>query len=186
MILHHPFGDYVEGYKAVEEAVAQGKVRSIGLSNFSKEQIEEIMSIATITPSVLQVEAHPYYQQKEMMEYIKQYNMVLEAWYTLGGRGNTQTLFDDETISAIASAHNKTSAQVILRWHLQAGHIAIPGSSNPDHIDENYNIFDFELSDTEMKRISGLDTGRRFFLPDATDEMVENMIMGMELDFNAQ
>ena len=86
----------------------------------------------------------------------------MESWFPLGGRGNTQVLFNDETIVDIAAAHNKTSAQVILRWHLQAGNIAIPGSSNPDHIAENYDIFDFELSDEEMARMTALDKQERF------------------------
>lgn len=186
LILHHPYGNYIEGYKAAEQAVAEGKARAIGLSNFNKTQIEEIMNMATIIPSVLQVEAHPYYQQAELMEYIDQYGIVLEAWYNLGGRGNTQTLFNDETILEIAKAHDKTAAQVILRWHLQSGHIAIPGSSNADHIQENFDIFDFELSDEEMSKMSELETGSRFFLPTATDEEIENLIMGLTMDFDAQ
>lgn len=186
IILHHPFGNYIDGYKAVEEAVREGKAKTIGLSNFNPEQIEEIMEIATIKPSVLQVEAHPYYQQEELRKYIDQYGMVIEAWYPLGGRGHTQTLFADETISEIAADHDKSPAQIILRWHLQAGHIAIPGSSNPEHIVENFSVFDFELSNEEMERINALETGVRFFAPNATDEEIEQMIMGMEMDFDAQ
>lgn len=163
LLLHQPIGDYIAGYQAMEQAVAQGKVRAIGLSNFRPNLFDEIMEIATITPAVNQVETHPYYHEVEMMEYLKQYGTVLEAWYPLGGRGNTQTMFADETISAIAAAHGKSSAQIILRWHLQAGHIAIPGSNNPDHILENISIFDFELTDEEMAAMTAIDRNDPFF-----------------------
>ena len=163
LLLHQPIGDYIGGYQAMEQAVAEGKVRAIGLSNFRPNLFNEIMEIATIAPAVNQVETHPYYQEVEMIEYLKQYGTVLEAWYPLGGRGNTQTMFADETISAIAAAHGKTSAQIILRWHLQAGHIAIPGSNNPDHILENISIFDFELTDAEMAAMTAIDRNDPFF-----------------------
>ena len=97
-----------------------------------------------------------------MKEHIAQYGTVMESWFPLGGRGNTQTLFNDETISSIAEAHGKTSAQVILRWHLQAGNIAIPGSGNEAHIQENFEIFDFELSEEEMQRMTDIDKDQRF------------------------
>lgn len=163
LLLHQPIGDYISGYQAMEQAVAEGKVRAIGLSNFRPDQFAEIMEIATITPAVNQVETHPYYQEVEMMEYLDQFGTVLEAWYPLGGRGNTQTMFADETISAIAETHGKSSAQIILRWHLQAGHIAIPGSNNPDHILENISIFDFELTDEEMAAMTAIDRNDPFF-----------------------
>ena len=97
-----------------------------------------------------------------MKAHLENYGTVMESWFPLGGRGNTQTLFNDETISSIAKAHNKTSAQVILRWHLQAGNIAIPGSSNEAHIQENFEIFDFELSNEEMKKLTDIDKNERF------------------------
>lgn len=97
-----------------------------------------------------------------MKAHLEQYGTVMESWFPLGGRGNTQTLFNDPVISSIAAAHNKTSAQVILRWHLQAGNIAIPGSSNEAHIQENFEIFDFELSDEEMEQLTALNKGQRF------------------------
>ena len=96
-----------------------------------------------------------------MKEHIAQYGTVMESWFPLGGRGQTQTLFNDPTVVSIAEAHNKTSAQIILRWHLQAGNITIPGSSNPDHILENLSIFDFSLSDEEMKQLTDLDKNER-------------------------
>ena len=120
------------------------------------------MNATTIRPALLQNETHPYHQSGLMKEHIAQYGTVLESWFPLGGRGNTQTLFNDETISSIASAHEKSSAQVILRWHLQAGQIAIPGSSNEQHIIEDYDIWDFELSDEEMRSMSALEKDERF------------------------
>lgn len=163
MLLHQPMGDYIAGYQAMEQAVAEGKIKAIGLSNFNTRLFGEIMEIATIPPAVNQVETHPYYQQAEMMEYLDQYGTVIEAWYPLGGRGHTQEMFADETIVEIAEAHGKSSAQVILRWHLQAGHIAIPGSNNPDHIREDIELFDFELTDEEMAKMTALDTGEPYF-----------------------
>ncbi len=163
LLLHQPMGDYIGGYQAMERAVEQGKVKSIGISNFSQTQFEEIMGIAKIPPAINQVETHPYNQQLEMINYMDKYGTVIEAWFPLGGRGHTQELFANETITAIAEAHGKSSAQVILRWHLQAGHIAIPGSNNPDHIKENIEIFDFELSAEEMRQMSGLDTATPYF-----------------------
>jgi len=120
------------------------------------------VNATTIVPVLLQNETHPYHQSTEMKTHIAQYGTVMESWFPLGGRGNTQILFNDPTIAAIAAAHGKTSAQVILRWHLQAGNIAIPGSSNPDHILENISIFDFELTDDEMVQMTALDRNDRF------------------------
>ena len=164
MILHHsqPSND-VTAYKAMETAVGEGKLRSIGLSNYyTPSDFDRLVNATTITPALLQNETHLYHQSKEMKAHLKQYGTVMESWFPLGGRGNTTTLFNDETISSIAAAHNKTSAQIILRWHLQAGNIAIPGSSNEAHIAENYNIFDFKLTDEEMQRLTGIDKNTRF------------------------
>ena len=164
MILHHsqPEND-VEAYQAMEQAVADGKLKSIGLSNYYEpEDFDRLVNVTTIVPALIQNETHPYHQSMEMKEHIAQYGTVMESWFPLGGRGNTQTLFHDETISSIAEAHGKTSAQVILRWHLQAGNIAIPGSSNEAHIQENFEIFDFELSEEEMQRMTDIDKDQRF------------------------
>lgn len=164
MILHHSApGSDVEAYQAMERAVEDGKLRSIGLSNYyTPEDFDRLVEATTIVPVLLQNETHPYHQSMEMKEHLKKYGTVMESWFPLGGRGNTQTLFNDETIVSIAEAHGKTSAQIILRWHLQAGNIAIPGSSNEDHIQENYEIFDFELSEEEMQKMTDLDRNERF------------------------
>ncbi len=164
MILHHsqPHND-VQAYQAMERAVEAGKLRSIGLSNYYEpEDFDRLVSAATIAPAILQNETHPYRQSLEMKEHIAQYGAVLESWFPLGGRGNTQMLFNDETIAAIAAAHGKSSAQIILRWHLQAGNIAIPGSGNEAHIAENFDIFDFALSDEEMAELTAIDRDERF------------------------
>ena len=164
MILHHsqPSND-VQAYQAMEQAVRDGKLKSIGLSNYyTAEDFDRLVNATSIVPALLQNETHPYHQSTMMKEHLKQYGTVMESWFPLGGRGNTQTLFNDETIADIAKAHNKTSAQIILRWHLQAGNIAIPGSSNEAHIQENYEIFDFELTKDEMKQMSNLDKNKRF------------------------
>ena len=164
MILHHsqPRND-VQAYQAMERAVKDGKLRSIGLSNYYEpEDFDRLVNATEIVPALLQNETHPYHQSSEMKAHIAQYGTVMESWFPLGGRGNTQVLFNDPVISGIAAVHGKTSAQVILRWHLQAGNIAIPGSSNPDHILENVSIFDFELTEEEMRQMTLLDRNERF------------------------
>ena len=149
-------------YKAMEQAVVDGRLKSIGLSNYyDPDDFDRMVNAASILPAVLQNETHPYHQSTDMKEHIAQYGTVLESWFPLGGRGNTQTLFNDPVISAIAAAHGKTSAQVILRWHLQDGHIAIPGSHNEKHIQENFDIFDFELTSEEMEQIAALNKNER-------------------------
>jgi diketogulonate reductase-like aldo/keto reductase len=190
LLLHQPYGNVAEGYRGLEAAVRQGKVRSIGISNFYEKKFDEIMSIATIPPAVLQVESNPYYHQAVMREHVKPYGTVLMAWFPLGGRvderNNTQTrLFNEETIAEIASAHNKTPAQVILRWHLQIGNITIPGSRNPDHIQENIEIFDFELTEEEMWGLSTLDTGSGSFDFSNVDDQ-PNFGSFRLMDFNNQ
>lgn len=161
MLLHHP-GDYdTEAYKAMENAVQKGKIRSIGLSNWYVEELEEFLPQITIMPAVVQNEIHPYYQENDVIPYIQQKGIVVEGWYPLGGRGHTAELLNNEVISNIAKAHNKSSAQVILRWNLQKGVVVIPGSSNPEHIKENIDIFDFTLTDEEMTKINSLDRNEK-------------------------
>ena len=156
MLLHHPGTNDVEAYKAMEQAVADGKIRSIGLSNWYIEELEDFLPQISIMPALVQNEIHPYYQEIEVVPYIQSLGIVVQGWYPLGGRGYTSELLGDETINAIAEAHNVTAAQVILRWNLQRNVIVIPGSSNPDHIRENLDLFDFELSDEEMEQIKKL------------------------------
>ena len=163
LLIHQPGYDDAGVYRAMEDAVKDGRLRSIGISNYyTPEQVDEVLSFATIVPAVIQNENHLYYQNTELQEYVKPYGIVIESWYPFGGRGHTGEHFGNETILRISDTHNKTAAQVILRWQLQAGFIAIPGSSNPDHITENYDIFDFELTNTEMDEICRLDRHERY------------------------
>jgi len=163
MILHHsqPSND-VDAYKAMERAVKAGKLRSIGLSNYYKPQdFDRLVKATSIRPALLQNETHPYHQSGMMKAHIAQYGTVMESWYPLGGRGYTRTLFNDPVISRIAKEYGKTSAQVILRWHIQAGNIAIPGSSNEQHIIEDAHIWDFSLTAAEMDSIAKMEKNRR-------------------------
>lgn len=164
MILHHsqPSND-VDAYQAMERAVESGKLRSIGLSNYYEpEDFDRLVNATTIRPALLQNETHPYHQSGEMKEHIARYGTVLESWFPLGGRGNTQTLFNDPTIATIAAAHGVSRVQVIIRWHLQAGNICIPGSSNEQHIIEDYDVWDFALSEDEMASMTILEQNNRF------------------------
>jgi diketogulonate reductase-like aldo/keto reductase len=165
LFLHQPWEDYIGAYQAMEDAVRDGKVRAIGVSNFYQNSFDAIMEIATIPPAVLQSERNPYFQNTAMMEHIAPYGTVMMDWFPLGGRGDNvvpterqQSLFENEVILEIAGVHNKTAPQIILRWHIQSNGIAIPGSRNPDHILENITIFDFELTEEEMQKIAALET----------------------------
>lgn len=161
MMLHHPGANDVEAYQAIERAVRDGKVRSIGLSNWYIEELEEFLPQITSMPAVVQNEIHPYYQEKEVVPYIQDLGIIVEGWFPFGGRGHTGELFGDRVISAIAEAHSVTSAQVILRWNLQRGVVVIPGSGSPDHIKENLDVFGFELTEEEMEQIAALDRGEK-------------------------
>lgn len=156
LLLHHPGDGDVEAYLAMEQAVAEGTVHSIGLSNWYIEELEEFLPQVNITPALVQNEIHPYYQEPEVVPYIQSLGITVQGWYPFGGRGHTSALLGDKTISAIAEAHGVTSAQVILRWNLQRGVVVIPGSGNPDHIRENLDLFGFELTDAEMAQIAAL------------------------------
>ena len=163
MLIHQP-GYNDEGvYKALERGVMAGKIHSIGISNYyTPSGFERIARNAKIIPAVVQNENHIYYQNTELKNYLSRYGVIIESWYPFGGRGNTQELFSNESIKRIAQSYGKTPAQIILRWHIQAGYITIPGSKNPSHIRENMNIFDFALTDSEMEIIRGLDRQQRF------------------------
>ena len=163
MLIHQPGWNDEAVYRALEQAVRDGKVRSIGISNYyTPEAVEEILSFAEIPPAVIQNENHLYYQNKALQAYVRQYGIVVESWYPFGGRGHTQEHFTNETIVRIANAHGKTPAQVILRWQIQDGYVTIPGSSNPDHIAENFDVFDFELTEQEMDEIRSGDRQERY------------------------
>ena len=163
MLIHQPGYNDEEVYRALERGVKAGKIRSIGISNYyTPRDFDRIKNIATIVPAVIQNENHIYYQNKELQAYIKNFGTVIESWYPFGGRGSTQKIFSNETIQSLAKKYSKTPAQIILRWQIQAGYIAIPGSSNKNHIAENFNIFDFSLTAEDMELIGSLNKNRRF------------------------
>ena len=161
MLLHHPDRNDVKAYKAMEQFVEEGKIHSIGLSNWYVEELESFLPQVNIAPALVQNEIHPYYQENDVIPFIQEKGIVVQGWYPLGGRGHTAELLGDEVITEIAAAHGVSSAQVILRWNLQKGVVVIPGSSNPDHIKENTELFHFELTDEEMERINALDRGEK-------------------------
>ena len=161
LLLHHPGENDVKAYKAMEKAVKQGKVRSIGLSNWYIEELQEFLPQVSITPALVQNEIHPYYQENDVIPFIQDLGIVVQGWYPLGGRGHTGELLGDSVISEIAEAHGVSSAQVILRWNLQKGVVVIPGSGNPDHIRENTELYHFSLTEDEMARINALDRGEK-------------------------
>ena len=176
LYVHQPVGDFVGAWKDMEKAVAAGKVRALGISNFdaNDEVFNRFMEAATIKPAVLQMECHPYAQRLAVREKAKTHNIQVECWFPLGGAMSNGALLKDPTIMEIAKAHGKTAAQVILRWHIQEGFSVIPGASNPDYIKENIDIFDFTLTDDEMAEMRGLNKERRFFNMSLSD--VERMV----------
>ena len=161
LLLHQQFGDYLGAWKDMEKAVKAGKVRSIGISNFESDRLEKICEAAIIKPSVLQVECHPYYQQNELKKRIEKYGTIIESWYPIGH--GDKALIGEGIFTRLAKKYNKTNVQIILRWHIQEGNIVFPKTTNPQHMKENFDIFDFSLTLDEMDEIRALDNGKRFF-----------------------
>lgn len=145
----------------MERAVRTGKIRSLGLSCFYIKELERFLPSVTIMPSLVQNEIHPYYQDIDVIPYIQEKNIIVQAWYPLGGRGYVKKMLTNPVICKIAKTHGKTASQIVLRWHLQRGVAVIPGSSNPHHIRENLDIFDFELSKEEMEAIRSLNRNEK-------------------------
>lgn len=177
LLLHQPAGDYITGYKMMEKAVKEGKVKSIGLSNFEGKPLEEILEICEIKPAVIQVEAHPYYPQTELKKQTKDVDMKIQAWYPLGH--GDKSLQEEKVFTELAEKYSKSPAQIILRWHVQNNNIVIPGSKNPEHIKDNADIFDFELTDDEMAEIAKINKNKRYYEPNP--EVVASYAT-MELD----
>lgn len=161
MLLHQPAGCYLTGYRLLEKAYKEGKVKAIGLSNFTEAQIEEIIDACEIKPAVLQTEVHPYAQAKELKKLLSKADMAIQAWYPLGH--GDKALLEEPVFTSLAEKYKKTNAQIILRWHVQAGNIVIPGSRNPDHIKANLALFDFALTKDEMAEIEGLDQEKHYY-----------------------
>lgn len=177
LLLHQPAGDYMAGYKMMEKAVKEGKVKSIGISNFEGGPLKKILENCEIKPSVIQVEAHPYYPQNELKKILDENDIHIQAWYPLGH--GDKALLEEPIFKELGEKYGKTSAQIILRWHVQSGNIVIPGSKNPEHIKDNADIFDFELTGDEMDKINKLDKGVRYYT--STKEMLD-AYAHMELD----
>ena len=169
LLIHQPAGNYVAGYRLMEKAYKEGKVKAIGLSNFTIEQIREILSICEVKPAILQTEVHPYAQAKELKEFLSSEGLAVQAWYPLGH--GDKGLLEEAVFTRLAEQYGKTNAQIILRWHIQAGNIVIPGSKNPAHIKDNFALFDFELTEDEMSEIAALDKGVRYYT--STPEMLK-------------
>ncbi|GAF39578.1 aldo keto reductase [Agrilactobacillus composti DSM 18527 = JCM 14202] len=158
-LIHWPASGYIESWQAMEELYGENKIRAIGVSNFEINHLNDLMSKTAIAPMVDQLETHPYFQQKGLHDFLGQHNIVHEAWGPLGqGKGN---LMADPVLTQIAQAHDKSVAQVILRWHIQRHIIVIPKSIHRDRIEENADVFDFNLTEAEMAQIAAIDKGAR-------------------------
>lgn len=178
VLLHQPFADYYGAWRALEELYAEGKLRAIGVSNFNPDRLVDICSFSRIKPMVNQVETHPHNQQKAAHEWMKKYGVVHEAWAPFGeGRGG---LFTDPVLEKIAAKYGKTTAQVMLRWHIQRGIAVIPKSTHIERMKENFDVFGFTLSDEEMQAIAALDKEQSSFFSHTDPNMVEWFVKMVE------
>ena len=178
VLLHQPFGDTYGAWRALEDLYEEGKIRSIGISIFYVDRMVEFVNFNRIKPMINQIEVHIFNQQKQLKEYADKYNVQLEAWAPFGeGRGNT---FDNEVIKTIGNRYGKTTAQVMLRWNIQRGVVVIPKSTHYERMVENFNVFDFELTDEEMNTIAGLDTATSSFFSHQDPAMVEWFVKMVE------
>ena len=168
LFLHQPTDNWREGYRNIEKAYKEGKIKAIGLSNFPEDLLKEAIDTMEIKPQVVQVEAHPYFPQTELKKLLSEYDMGLMAWYPLGH--GDKNLVNEQVFTDLAAKYGKTNAQIILRWHVQSGNVVIPGSKNPDHIRDNFDIFDFVLTDEDMAAIAKVDKGVRYYT--ATPELI--------------
>ncbi|MBQ1475159.1 MAG: aldo/keto reductase [Ruminococcus sp.] len=161
LYIHQPAGNWLAGYRQLEKAYKEGKTKSIGISNFEGKYIAELKTKWEIVPQFIQVEAHPYYTQKELRETLDQYGIRLMSWYPLGH--GDKSLMEEPVFAELGEKYGKSPAQVILRWHTQMGFVVIPGSKNVDHIKDNLDIMDFRMTEEEMARIAQLDRGERYY-----------------------
>ena len=161
LLIHQPAGNYVAGYKQMEAAYKAGKTRAIGLSNFNLEQVKEILYVCEVKPAVLQTELHPYNQEPKLKEFLRENGIIPQAWYPLGH--GDKKLLQEPIFRELGQKYGKSAAQIILRWHIQDGNIVIPGSKNPEHIQSNFDLFDFALTDAEMAQIRALNKNKRYY-----------------------
>ena len=169
LYIHQPAGNWLAGYRQLEKAYKEGKAKAIGISNFEGEFIEELQNKWEIAPQFIQVEAHPYFTQKELRKTLDKYGIRLMSWYPLGH--GDKSLMEEPVFIELGKKYGKSPAQVILRWQTQMGFAVIPGSKNVDHIRDNLDIFDFSLTDDEMDEIAKLDKGKRYY--HRTDDQLE-------------
>ena len=163
LLIHQRAGNFLEGYRQMERAYKEGKVRAIGLSNFvGEDEIEEILSLCEVKPTVLQTELHPYHQVPELKAFLREKGIVPQAWYPLGH--GDKTLLEEPVFAALGKKYGKSGAQIILRWHIQCGTIVIPGSKNPEHIRSNFALFNFALTESEMAEIAALDKNKLYYI----------------------
>ncbi len=181
MFIHQPAGDFMAGYRKLEKAYKEGKVKSIGISNFHDEKLEKLLAECEIKPHVIQMEAHPYYMDEKTIGMLKDCGCRVMAWYPLGH--GDKALLGEPIFTKLAEKYGKSTAQVVLRWHVQVGNQVIPGSTNPEHIKANADIFDFELTDAEMEEIAKLNKNVRYY--NATPEMEEGYA-GYAIDLDSQ
>ncbi|MGN0407886.1 MAG: aldo/keto reductase [Bacteroides sp.] len=178
MLLHQPFSDYYGAWRALEDLYEEGRIRAIGVSNFYPDRMVDIASFARIRPMVNQVETHPYNQQILAKEYMDKYGVQIEAWAPFGeGRGG---LFEDSVLKTIGEKYHKTTAQIMLRWHIQRGVVVIPKSTHYERMAENFNVFDFELTDEDMSEIAALDKKTSSFFSHYDPNMVEWFVKMVE------
>ena len=161
MLLHRPYRDYLGAWKALEEGVKQGKIKSIGISNFTQKQTKQILDIAQINPVINQIECHPYFTQASLINYLNENGIATEAWYPLG-HGNKK-LLTEPIVLALAQKYGKTAAQIILRWHVQKGQIIFPKTVNVSRMQENFQIFDFALEGAEVEQLNALNKNKPLF-----------------------
>lgn len=176
-LLHQPYGDYLGSWRALEEAVEEGRIKSIGISNVTINLWNKFKDGMHMMPVVNQVEFNPFTQQKKLMAEMSKYNIRLEAWYPLG-HGN-KDLLENETIVSLANKYNKNAGQIILRWIYQEGVISLPKSTNIERMEGNIDIFNFELNNQEMQSIRDLDTGKPTHNPE--DSANETRLMGLKI-----
>ncbi|WP_375102953.1 aldo/keto reductase [Paenibacillus sp. RS8] len=172
-LIHQPFGDVYGSWRAMEELYREGKIKAIGVSNFQMDRLIDLIAHNEITPAINQIETHPFQQQIESANYMKEKNVQIESWGPFAeGRNN---LFQNEVLISIAEKHQKSVAQVVLRWLTQRGVIAIPKSTHKERIIENFNIFDFKLNQEDLERIAALDTKQSVFFSHNDPEIVEGL-----------
>lgn len=178
VLLHQPFSDYYGAYRALEDLYEKGKLRAIGVSNFYPDRLVDIASFTRIKPMVNQVETHPLHQQTEAQKWMKKYDIAMESWAPFGeGRSN---MFTNPILQAIGDQYHKSIAQVIIRWQLQRNIIVIPKSAHKERMAENLNVFDFSLSEEDMKKIAELDTKTSSFFSHQDPTSVEWFVQMVE------